>query len=163
MPLHDVVWTLGSVSALHHRAFDAELLLRELPPPPLTTDSLITAARALGFKIKRHASRRQELAALTLPCVALLAENSAGTESASELPSTDSVNTPETHTARPALLVQMNESDVMLFRAGTNQPATLTSRGVRGGVHRYRIPIRPHRRSLKRSRQRPCQAASVRV
>jgi hypothetical protein len=42
IPLNDVVWTLGSVSAVHHRAFDAESLLRELPAPPLTTDSLIT-------------------------------------------------------------------------------------------------------------------------
>ena len=36
----------------HHRAFDAQLLLRELPALPLTTDSLITAARSLWVKIQ---------------------------------------------------------------------------------------------------------------
>jgi subfamily B ATP-binding cassette protein HlyB/CyaB len=124
--LQDVVWTLGSVSALHHRAFDAELLLRELPPPPLTTDSLISASRALGFKVKRHTSQRSELMALTMPCVALLCDNEPVAVPPSESSQLDSTSTSEEVVARPALLVQMNETHVMLFRAGSNQPKTLT-------------------------------------
>jgi subfamily B ATP-binding cassette protein HlyB/CyaB len=126
IPLRDVVWTLGSVSAFHHRAFDAELLLRELPAPPLTTDSLITAARSLGFRVKRHGTTRRNLAALTMPCVALLRDKAA-TESSSDGSSTETVvPASETHLTRPALVVQVNDTHVMLFRAGTDQVLNLT-------------------------------------
>ena len=125
-----MVWTLGSVSALHHRAFDAELLLRELPAPPLTTDSLITAARALGFRVKRHGTTPGDLAALTLPCVVLLKEQAAAEPSPAGISSSASTEssgpTSPTRLTRPALVVQVNDTHVMLFRAGTNQVLTLT-------------------------------------
>jgi ATP-binding cassette, subfamily B, bacterial HlyB/CyaB len=126
IPLHDLVWTLGSVSVLHHRVFDAELLLRELPPPPLTTDSLITAARSLGFRVKRHETTRRDLAALTMPCVALLRENVRAPDPASDLSSSEPVEpASEIGLARPALVVQVNDNHVMLFRAGTSQALNL--------------------------------------
>jgi subfamily B ATP-binding cassette protein HlyB/CyaB len=127
IPLHDVVWTLGSVSALHHRAFDAELLLRDLPAAPVTTDSLITAARSLGFRVKRYNVGRGALAALTMPCVALLWHQVPAADSTSESCSTDSPK-PDSgpRPTRPALLVQVNDSHVLLFRAGTNQAISLT-------------------------------------
>ena len=125
IPLHDVVWTLGSISALHHRAFDAELLLRELPAPPLTTDSLITAARSSGFRVKRHSVTRGDLAALTMPCVALLWEKIATDSSLGAASAQPLDSLPETRVARAALVVQVNDSQVMLFRAGTNQALTL--------------------------------------
>jgi ATP-binding cassette, subfamily B, bacterial HlyB/CyaB len=124
IPLNDVVWTLGSVSAVHHRAFDAELLLRELPAPPLTTDSLITAARSLGFRVKRHATSRRELATLTLPVIALLRESAADSEESLDNPTELSGAPPET-LARPALIVQVHDTHVMLFRTGTNQVLNL--------------------------------------
>ena len=105
VPLQDVIWSLGSFSALHHRAFDAQLLLRELPAPPLTTDSLITAARSLRFKIQRRDLHISGLGQLTLPCLAVLREET---------------------TARLALVAKMEAAQVTLFRAGTNQPCTLT-------------------------------------
>jgi subfamily B ATP-binding cassette protein HlyB/CyaB len=117
LALADIVWTLGSVSALHHRAFDPELLVRELPPPPLTTDSLFNAARSLGFKVKRHGTDLMGLSGLTLPFIGLLTESSRveGPESSDPVAM-----------ARPALIVQVTDAHVMLFRAGTNQPVTLT-------------------------------------
>jgi subfamily B ATP-binding cassette protein HlyB/CyaB len=119
VPLTDVVWTLGSVSGLHRRAFDPELLLRELPAPPLTTDSLIAAGRALGFRVKRRVVSLRELAELTLPCIALMKETSASVDSKG---SYDAGSTVEgTVFARPALIVRITDIDVMLFRAGTNQ------------------------------------------
>lgn len=105
VPLQDVVWSLGSFSAFHHRAFDAQLLLRELPAPPLTTDSLITAARSLQFKIQRRDLLVSGLGQLTLPCLAVLREGP---------------------TARLALVAKLEGTQVMLFRAGTNRPCTLT-------------------------------------
>ncbi|MFP5409005.1 MAG: hypothetical protein ACLGGY_06970, partial [Gammaproteobacteria bacterium] len=42
----DFVWALGSLCALNKIPFEAELLLKQFPPP-CTTDTLIHAARAL--------------------------------------------------------------------------------------------------------------------
>ena len=65
----DIIWALGSLSALNSRAFDPELLARELQSPPLHTDALIRAARSLGFRIKQRACPAQGLrrSCLTLP------------------------------------------------------------------------------------------------
>jgi subfamily B ATP-binding cassette protein HlyB/CyaB len=107
---------------LHRRAFDAELIARELPAPPLKVESLITAARSLGFKVKGRMSNRAELASFTMPCVALLGESVAGDRSRDGL----SEETPcSPADVRPALVVQIRETDATLFRAGTNQPVTL--------------------------------------
>jgi subfamily B ATP-binding cassette protein HlyB/CyaB len=105
VPLQDVIWALGSFSAIHHRAFDAQLLLRELPAPPLTTDSLITAGRSLQFKIQRRDLHPSVLGQFTLPCLAVLREET---------------------TARLALVAKVDAAQVTLFRAGTNQPCTLS-------------------------------------
>lgn len=95
--------------------------MRELPAPPITTDALITAARSLGFKIKRRDSTRRELSSWPLPCVVLLTNGLAARTSES-----NEVDEGSPHpAARPALLVQMTESQVMLFRSGTNEPTTL--------------------------------------
>ena len=48
----DFVWALGSFCALHRKAFDPTLLLKQFPEPH-TPDTVIHAARALGFRIKR--------------------------------------------------------------------------------------------------------------
>jgi ABC-type bacteriocin/lantibiotic exporter with double-glycine peptidase domain len=97
--------------------------MRELPAPPLTTDSLITAARSLGFRVKRHGTRRCDLASFTMPCVALLREKGSVTDTSSS----ESLGpASETCRALPALVVQAKDSHVMLFRAGTNQALSLT-------------------------------------
>lgn len=123
MRLEDVRWTLGSVSGLHHRAFDAELLLRQLPTPPLTTNSLIAAARASGFRVKQYTSSLKELSSLTMPCIAFLRDAPPVPDATSNGPG-DSMDDPAE--ARPALVVKFNESHVMFFRAGTGQGLTLT-------------------------------------
>src|SRR4051812_29056002 len=67
----DVVWALGSICALHRRPFDPELLLKQLAPP-YDEASLVTAARALGFKAKARSAKVSELASLTLPVLAMI-------------------------------------------------------------------------------------------
>lgn len=64
---------MGSFSALNRKPFDAELLVKQFPPP-YSADSLIHAARALGFRIKRHDCRADAVAKLNLPCMVLLNE-----------------------------------------------------------------------------------------
>jgi len=51
--VEDLIWAMGSFCALNRKPFDAELLLKQFPPP-YSADSFIHAARALGFRIKRR-------------------------------------------------------------------------------------------------------------
>ncbi len=45
----DFVWAIGSLCALHHVPFDADLLLQQFPPPYLLED-LLEAAQKLGLR-----------------------------------------------------------------------------------------------------------------
>ncbi len=141
VPLEDIVWSLGSLSALRNRPFDADLLVRDLPAPPLTTDALITAARALKFRIRRRRINRSELTRWTMPCLVemwdpdrtwqppshdyssihLAAESSDDTGSAPE-----SEGDASQKGVRLALVAQINATHVLLFRAGSNQLSTLS-------------------------------------
>lgn len=67
----DLIWAMGSFCALNRKPFDAELFLKQFPPP-YTADTLIHAARALGFRIKRRDGSR--LADLNFPCLVILNE-----------------------------------------------------------------------------------------
>ncbi|MDO9438529.1 peptidase domain-containing ABC transporter [Hydrogenophaga sp.] len=104
----DVAWVMGSFCALNRKPFDAELLLKQFPPP-YSADTLIHAARALGFRIKRRDGNSTELLKLSLPCLILLKEADSS-EPAS----------------RPAILVQATQANVVLFEVGGNTPQTLT-------------------------------------
>lgn len=50
-PQADLLWALGSVSALHRTAFSADLIAREFPGEG-SVGNLVHAARTLGFHIK---------------------------------------------------------------------------------------------------------------
>jgi hypothetical protein len=63
--LSDVIWALGGLCALSRKPFDADLLTRQLPPPT-TTDTLITGARSLGFRIRERAQPANRLGSLNL-------------------------------------------------------------------------------------------------
>ncbi|MDR1935497.1 MAG: peptidase domain-containing ABC transporter [Candidatus Accumulibacter sp.] len=147
----DLVWVMGSFCALKHLPFDAGLLIRQFPPP-YTTDSLIHAARALGFRIKRQQAPARKLASLNLPCLVMLHDEAqaaptdtiapdpsaarsnedAGLEQALELPVTELPvestlpPAPAPPRARPAIVVQADEERLLLFLAGSNAPKTLS-------------------------------------
>ena len=110
--VEDVVWAMGSFCALNRKPFDGNLLVRQFPPP-YTSDSLIHAARALGFRIRRKDCDAATATALNLPCLVLLREAAAG-ESPQGEPG-----------CRPAIVVQANAGQVLLFEAGTNTPHSL--------------------------------------
>lgn len=67
----DLIWALGSLCALHRIPFDPQLILKQFTPP-YTSDTLIHAARELGFKIKLSDSNKEALADLTSPCLAMV-------------------------------------------------------------------------------------------
>jgi len=148
----DIAWAMGSFCALNHKPFDAGLLLKQFPPP-YSSDSVVHAARALGFRIKRRNCNTNELTKLNLPCLAVLntgtpssQEQPVGASHARELKEQSHAEHTPTIQARPneqaglndndspsvslrhhpAIIVQIKDDNVILFEAGTNQPRTMT-------------------------------------
>lgn len=120
-PAH-LVWALGSLCALNRVPFDPELVLKQFPPP-YTTDTLIHAARALGFRIKLVHRGLQTLVDATMPCLALLAPTPAaelnGQVELETTPQRDHMS------ARLALLTDVSPERIQCFEAGTNTPLEL--------------------------------------
>jgi hypothetical protein len=67
----DLLWALGSLCRLYRRPFSAELLQQQFPPPYDRT-TLLSAAKALEFKIAEKTVDAHELATLPLPCLAFI-------------------------------------------------------------------------------------------
>lgn len=139
IPVQDVVWGLGSICALHHRAFDAQLLLRELPSSPPTSDTLIFAARSLHFRVQHKQIAPNALAKLQLPCLGLMHESSGALadspDQASTVPDPSPPSRPPSSAglrARVVLLAKIDDTQVLLFRSGTNQPSALSHAAFRG-------------------------------
>lgn len=121
--VEDIVWAMGSFCALNRKPFDAELLIKQFPPP-YSADSLVHAARALGFRIRREEVSSETLASLNLPCLVVLREAVSGTASPQESDGEESA-APESVKYRPAIVIQVAEEGVTLFEAGTNVPKVL--------------------------------------
>ena len=92
----DMVWVMGSFCALNRKPFDPDLLVRQFPPP-YGADSLIHAARALGFRVKRRECAADEIAGLHLPGLVVLREGVPGAKSK-----------PLPQKIRPAIVIQAN-------------------------------------------------------
>jgi subfamily B ATP-binding cassette protein HlyB/CyaB len=126
----DTVWAMGSFCALNRKPFDAELLVRQFPPP-YSADSLIHAARALGFRIRRKDCAAGTVSQLNLPCLVVLNEPMAAQPVATVVPlSSDGHRdepVPPSPRSRPAIVIQCDEAQVVLFEAGTNTPKSLTA------------------------------------
>lgn len=68
----EVAWALGSCCALHGKAFDAQLLLKQ-HAPPYSFATLVTSARALGFQAQALDVSVSRLPGITGTVVLLLA------------------------------------------------------------------------------------------
>ena len=111
VPSDQLAWALGSVCALHRLPFAAELLAREFPPPS-TRATIILAGRALGLRIKAIRLDLKAIGNQVFPMLVGLRATGAREPTA----------------AQPALgiLTAAAEGRVVLFKAGTNTPLTLT-------------------------------------
>ncbi|MHB1352653.1 MAG: peptidase domain-containing ABC transporter [Thiobacillus sp.] len=120
----DYVWALGSLCALNKVPFDAELLLKQFPPP-YNTDTLIHAARELGFRIKFQQRDASTFGETATPCVALLAPAQTSTgEADTETPRSEA---DRNQPAGLSLVTEITPERVVLFEAGTNAPVELTA------------------------------------
>jgi len=108
----DLLWALGSFCAIHRIPFDAELALKRFPPP-YTHETLIHAARALGFKIRTGHCSPEEIGRQPLPSLVLVhAEDGEG----GATPQPD----------RLAIVTEATAERIVLFAAGGNTPQLLT-------------------------------------
>ncbi len=109
-PRTQLLWALGSLSALHQRDFSETLLAHEFPGEG-TEALLIQAARALGFHTKSVAITAEELARLPLPLlVALKPADLQADPSDVQL----------------ALITAATPEHLVVFAAGTNTPQNLS-------------------------------------
>jgi subfamily B ATP-binding cassette protein HlyB/CyaB len=124
----DLVWALGSLCALNRIPFDAEILLKQFPPP-CTSDTLIHAARALGFRIKMLQRSAMALRDMSVPCLAFISvpRSSPGTD----LDGTDPPDSTSTNAATArntlALITDVSLERIQYFEAGTNTPRELSA------------------------------------
>ena len=113
---------MGSFCALHRKAFDPVLLLQQFPGPH-TPDTLIHAARALGFRIKRGNWMASALISLPLPCLVLL-----HADAGAEQPPTEPTEGGEGAENGPRLAIvhQADASGIGFFPAGSNVSAVVS-------------------------------------
>jgi subfamily B ATP-binding cassette protein HlyB/CyaB len=97
--VEEIIWAMGSFCALNRKPFDADLLVKQFPPP-YTSDSFIHAARALGFRIKRRDGDSIALAKLNLPCLVVL--NEAPSENDSSVSVRPEPDGTTSHSTKPA-------------------------------------------------------------
>ena len=128
----EVLWLLGSLSALFRIPFDAALMA-QAHPPPHTVATLHEAARAIGLRTSTCGVTRLGRTGLPLPAVAFLRPVTAAR------PDREPVSEPEAPQANAAaagerslppapgavLIVAADADKLVYFRAGSQAPQTL--------------------------------------
>lgn len=127
-----LIWALGSLCALNRIPFDAELLLKQFPPP-YNSDVLIQAMRALGFRVKLSPQTLEGLSELAAPCLVLLKPDESHFDpDETACPPTASLEQKQVCSAcavsaQLCLLVEATTERVRFFEAGSNQASELST------------------------------------
>lgn len=99
--------------------FDAEILLKQFPAP-YTTDALVHAGQALGFRIKFQQRETATFKETAIPCVALVdSPKKALGETAADTVKPET--TSDQNQAGLTLVTEVTPDRVVLFEAGTNK------------------------------------------
>ena len=110
------VWALASLCRLHRVPFDADLVLKQFPPP-YDLATLLRAAEACGLKAGLAGAKSDALGSLPLPCVGFVRAADAANEAQAE----------GAAAAAPklALLVRADRERILYFLPGEEAPRTL--------------------------------------
>ncbi len=116
---HDLLWALGSLCALHRMPFAAELVAREFPPP-CTDATLVSAARAIGLRMRavKLAPARVEQQVFPLLVVLKGEGEEALRQAEGEREKSAGLSL--------GIVTAAADGQVVLFRAGSNTPQTLS-------------------------------------
>jgi ATP-binding cassette, subfamily B, bacterial HlyB/CyaB len=126
---HDLLWALGSLCALHRLPFAAELVAREFPPP-CTDATLISAARALKLRVRAIKLAPARVEQQVFPLLVALKQDSASTlqheRSREEALRQAQGERDEGASLALGIITAAADGQVVLFRAGSNTPQTLS-------------------------------------
>jgi ATP-binding cassette, subfamily B, bacterial HlyB/CyaB len=108
------IWALASLCRLHRIPFDADLVLKQFPPP-YDLATLLRAAEACGLKAGLAGANGDALDSLPLPCVGFVRAAEAANEARAEGAASPTL----------ALLVRADQERVLYFLAGEEVPRSL--------------------------------------
>lgn len=108
-PVH-WLWALGSMCALHRLPFAGDLVSRDTPPL-YDSGSLLTAAAALGLRLRTLRFKASQITLLPLPLIVGLHAEAAS----------DGSDTP----IKLCIATAANHAEVLIFRAGETAPAAV--------------------------------------
>jgi len=118
-----LLWALQALCALHRKPFSIELAA-QLLAPPCSARSLAQAAHEHGFDAVFCKPRPGKLHKESFPLVAWLQPGAA--EPAANEASGESERSPEAPEAVPALVLQADETNVLLIEPDSASPATIS-------------------------------------
>lgn len=72
--LNELLWALGSISALHKQAFDPRLVAASIAPGALA-ETLVSVGRQLGFRVQHRKVNVSDLNSLPLPAIAVVGDS----------------------------------------------------------------------------------------
>lgn len=122
------MWAIGSLCSLHRVPFDADLLLKQVPPP-YDSAALIRTARSLGFKIKEQRASAAKLHKQSLPCLVVLNASETMDRIEPALNDDADVSQPSNTvvaTGGLGIALKTEQDRVLLARAGESSPMTLS-------------------------------------
>lgn len=108
-----IIWLLGSLCRVHQIPFDAQLLLRQFPPP-LTELTLLEAARGLGLRITETKFQAASLAGLSMPCIAFQRDEGGVAPSAG--------SSSMAGRGQPVMVVHAEHGQLLYFEPGVSEP-----------------------------------------
>jgi subfamily B ATP-binding cassette protein HlyB/CyaB len=109
----DVLLALAAMCQAHRIPFDAQLVLREFPPP-YSLGTVLDAAARLGLEARAREIAAERIARIGTPCIVALAAAPLDAESPTAPPH------------RLAAVTRATDTEVQLIEAGSPRPATLT-------------------------------------
>src|SRR5262245_532667 len=104
VPADGFLWALASLCRLHRIPFDADLVLKQFPPP-YDLATLLRAAEACGLKAGLAGAKGDALDSLPLPCLGFVRATQPANDAAP-----DAAAPPQ-----PALLVRADREKLLYF------------------------------------------------
>jgi subfamily B ATP-binding cassette protein HlyB/CyaB len=117
----DVLLALASMCQLQRIPFDAALVLREFPPP-YTLETLLHAAKRLGFDVGARDAQPEEIRALGTPCLALFKSAAEALRPAGD----GGAPAPGAATHRVAVVISASDDEFRTMEPGRAGPEPLT-------------------------------------
>ena len=120
------VWAIGTTCQLHRLPFDAELLLKRVPPP-YDTASLQHTLQECGFKVKTSSRPLSKLHGAVFPVMVVLTASTASSPVILTAPANSNASTPPEIPAHlVALVLKIDQERVLLLHPESSSPITLT-------------------------------------